>query len=76
MRNGCFPLAVSIIEKQSREQALKQSTDDIKCWYLCDFILTKVFINLGCEMAVGLTNITIITARTNKFINNLSTKNT
>ena len=40
------------------------------------FILTKVFINPGCVMSVCLTNITSITASTNKFINNLSTENT
>ena len=38
MRNRCFVLGVSRIEKQSREQAFKQSTEDIKCWYICDFL--------------------------------------
>ena len=38
MSNCCFVLAVSRIKKQSREQACKQSADDIKCWYICDFL--------------------------------------
>ena len=37
-RNWCFVLAVSRIEKQSREQAYKQSADDIKCSYIYDFL--------------------------------------
>ena len=34
MRNRCFVLAISRIEKQSREQVFKQSADDIKCYLL------------------------------------------
>ena len=76
MRNWCFVVTVSRIEKQSHKQAFKQSADDIKCWYICDFLsfLSRVFINPGCEMSVHLTNIT--TASTNKFINNIWTENT
>ena len=62
IRNWCFVLAASRIEKQSREQAFKQSADDIKCWYICDFLSLPVFINPDCEMSVRLTNITSITA--------------
>ena len=36
--NWCFVLEVSKIEKQPREQAFKQLDDDIKCWYICDFL--------------------------------------
>ena len=38
MRNGCFVLAVSRIEKQSGEGAFKQSVDGITCCYVCDFL--------------------------------------
>ena len=39
--------------------------------YMWSFILTKMFLNPGCEKSVRLTNITSITANTNKVINNL-----
>ena len=77
MRNWCFVLAESIIEKQSLEEAFKESADYIKYLYVCDFLsLPKVFINPGCEISVHLINITSITASRNKFINNFWTENT
>ena len=38
MRKSCFIVALSTIEKQSREQAFKQSVDDMKSWYICDLL--------------------------------------
>ena len=32
-----FVIVVSRIKKQLRQQTFKQSADDIKCWYVCDF---------------------------------------
>ena len=43
MRNGCFVLAVSRIEKQSVKKAFKQSVDDINYWYICDFLFLETF---------------------------------
>ena len=33
-----FVIAVSRIKKQLRQQTFKQSADDIKCWYIFDFL--------------------------------------
>ena len=53
MRYWRFLLAVSEIEQQSREQALKHSVYDIKCWYICDFLsLQKCLSILGWDVAV------------------------
>ena len=38
MRKSWFIVAVSTIEKQSREQTFKQSVEDMKSWYICDLL--------------------------------------
>ena len=71
--NGCLVVAVSKVEKYSLEHLSEQYVNDIRCWYMYDFLSLPTCIRIYscCQKSGSLIDKTSIATSTAKLIDNL-----